>query len=349
MVHTGKNMLMDMDLPDEPSPDAPRASLARPAVPKKSRAAASSSKPLGFPRRSREKRSETAAVEMKTGADLHAAVLALGTRVFLELFSGSARVTQSLNDLGIAAFGLDILQGYDLLREDVMATVLDLIRKGVIIGVWLAVPCRGWGRARRGTPWKQRQEKGTKKGFPAAIRSSKSPWGLPADEICPADALVLLSSNALVRAALCIFQLCKEVGVPAAVENPTSSYLWWLPEIRELFEMSDGLEQEDLAIRVVLDFCAFGTPWQKSTALLFQGWSGVKALAKRCHPTRSPQKGAPSLCPYAVAPHQHLSGINKEAGTWWTTVAEPYPWPMARHIASVFEQTRALRTPVQRD
>lgn len=287
--------------------------------------------------RSRPRKSKAAPpVEMKTGEELRAAIMAvaMGAAVFLEIFSGSARLSSCMTSVGIAAIGVDILQGYDLLRADIEAVIGELIKGGFIAGIWLATPCQGLGRARRGTPWKKRLAKGTQKGFPAAIRGRGHEWGLPVEELCPRDRQTLAQSNALIRFSLRIIEAAVSAGVPVAMENPAKSYLWTLPEVGAMLEAKG-------CARVTLDFCGYGTPWQKSTTLLFRGWTGVGSLSKRCRAVRC-GKGVPCLCGFSFKPHQHLSGICREEKTWWTSVAEPYPWPLAQAIADVFRAMRGL-------
>ena len=271
------------------------------------------------------------AVPAKSGGDLRAAVLALGTAVFLEVFSGSARLTSAMLAAGVAAFGVDILEGYDVVDPDVRGAVLDLIREGVLVGLWLGTPCQGLGRARRGRSWLDRQARGGRKsGWPAAIRGPNNVWGLPRDELSPKDAVALETSNRLVHASLEIFQACRDASVPVAMENPKASYLWLLPEAEALWKDVDG------AARVSFDFCAYGTPWKKSTTLLFHGWQGVHVLERRCHARRT-AKGRPSLCQYTMCEHKHLTGIDRESKKWRTSVAQPYPVPLCEAVVRVFQ------------
>ena len=97
--------------------------------------------------------------------------------------------------------------------------------------------------------------------------------------------------------------VCRDFGIPVAMENPARSFLWVLPEVEELLEQS-GVS------RVVFDFSAFGAPWRKSTTLLFSDWEGVGCLARGCHARRC-KDGSLSLCQYTLAPHQVLIGVDK--------------------------------------
>ena len=269
---------------------------------------------------------------MKTGQQLRAAVgaaCASGGPVFLEIFSGSGRLTKAMSDRGIPSMGIDINDGYDMLHADVLGEVLALIRQGRALGVWLATPCGGLGRARRGKPWAARVEAGIFTGFPAAIRSDKHVWGLPDHELSPKDRVALANSNAGVHVSLKIIEACRAAGVPVAMENPARSFLWIMPEVLSL------MEQED-SYHMVCDLCAYGTPWKKATALLFHGWAGVSKLSKTCHAVKI-GKGHRPLCGFSAVPHVTLSGIDKQKRSWKTTLAEPYPWPLVEEISGVFK------------
>ena len=286
----------------------------------------------GGARRRKTRVRQAAAAPARTGADLRAAVLELGVRVFLEIFSGSKNLTNKMLAVGIPAFGVDILDGFDMLDEDVSNTVFDLLREGLIVGLWLGTPCHGLGRARRGRPWLSRLARGKKSGWPAAIRGPNNVWGLPLDELSPLDAKTLQTSNSLARVSIALFRVCVECGVPVAMENPFRSYLWLMPEVEALWK---DVEE---AILVPLDFCAYGTPWKKTTRILFHGWIGVGDVVRRCRARRT-GKGQPTMCQYSMCAHQHLSGINRETKKWWTSVAEPYPEKLVERIAAIFQNT----------
>lgn len=328
---SGGESAMDIDWPKESDPvtKSERKCKRRHAITTQANRAAHDAD--GSCREARRPRKPV--VEVKTGADLRTAVLAFMvtasvTQVFLELFSGSARMTSSFIAGGIASFAVDILQGYDLCRDDLRDTVIAMIGEGILLGVWLATPCHGLGRARRGRPWKQRLARGITKGWPAPIRGPAHVWGLPDEELCPKDRAILAQSNALVRVSLRIFEACCHAGVPVGMENPARSYLWSLPEVQAVMDLEGST-------RVTLDFCGYGESWQKATTMLFNGWTGVESLSRRCHPVRC-GKGVPCLCSFRGIPHVILSGICREKKTWWTSIAEPYPWPLTEAIAQVF-------------
>ena len=272
-------------------------------------------------------------VEQKTAEQLRARVEAEikkpGERVFLEIFAGSARLSSELRNKEIRAIPLDIHEGFDLLREDINRMIMLLITKDLICGVWMALPCHGLGRARRGKPWKSRPV--PSRGWPSPIRSSALPWGLPEEDLSPADRRVLAASNALVRVAIQIWTICREHRVPVAIENPFNSFFWLIPEV-------EGLVMQPGCAFAVLDFCAYGADWKKATKILFLHWVGVNRLVKRCRHIRQ-GKYLPCLCGFTLQPHRILSGKNPDTKTWWTNTAEPYPWKLAEALADLAVRT----------
>ena len=108
--------------------------------------------------------------------------------------------------------------------------------------------------------------------------SSEHPWGLP--DISVGQCEELKKHNLLVRFVLKVIRTCIKHRVLWALENPRSSILWELPEIKSF------VDKRDVSFTDV-DFCRFGTRWRKSTRIL----SSVVSLAQlscRC--------GGKSLC-----------------------------------------------------
>ena len=97
-------------------------------------------------------------------------------------------------------------------------------------------------------------------------------------------------------------------GVPAWIENPHTSYLWRVPEWREIVETFP-------ASFVVVDFCQLGTPWRKRTRLYMADLGPQRVLCKGGHT------------------HQKLEGHSRFHGKQWTKVAEHYPRILNSFIA----------------
>ena len=101
-------------------------------------------------------------------------------KLFLELFSGSGKVSRYFKRAGFASIAFDINNGYhfDLTNPTVVSVILGWISSGCILGVCLETQCSSWSRARRGPPssnW-------------CAIRSNTYIYGIsglrPCDLLC---------------------------------------------------------------------------------------------------------------------------------------------------------------------
>ena len=66
--------------------------------------------------------------------------------------------------------------------------------------------------------------------------------------------------NRALDATIRLTAVCNHFGVPFALENPTSSYMWKDPLL------SQALER---ATKVLLHQCAFGAAWRKATTIAF--------------------------------------------------------------------------------
>ena len=282
---------------------------------------------------------------MKTGADLTEALRALafaaGTLIplFLELFCGSKNLTQGmLVHARVPSFGVDILDGYDLCEQSVQAAVSSAIAAGWIISVWMGLPCNSWSRARRGRSWKERSKGRRRGGYPAALRDLTHLWGLPRDSLSPGDRRTLQMHNTLVTFALEIIDQCTQLQVPVAVENPSGSMLWLLPELQN--RIVDSLQH---VRSVTTDYCCWGTPWRKRTTMTFWFWPpAVARIARVCRASRG-AKGQPALCSTSRKPHVHLSGLDPKTKTFRTKQADPYPPKMVEALVAASGLAKAQR------
>ena len=268
---------------------------------------------------------------MKTGADfteaLRAVAFATGTLMplFLELFCGSKHLMQGMQ-MRVPSFGVDILDGYDLCEPSVQTAVSSAIAAGWIISVWMGLPCNSWSKARRGRPWKQGRRRG---GYPVALRDLKNLWGLPRDSLSPADQRTLQMHNTLVIFAFKVIDLCIQLQVPVAMENPSASMLWSLPELQS--RIHDSLQH---VRSVTTDYCCWGTPWRKRTTMTFWFWpAAVASIGRVCRASRG-AKGQPSICSTSRKPHVHLSGVDPKTKTFCTKQADPYPRKMVEALVA---------------
>ena len=74
---------------------------------------------------------------------------------------------------------------------------------------------------------------------------------------------------------------------------------------------------------LVVDFCAFGTPYQKKTRLLmFKCASPPPAKSVRC---KYVKKDGKKVCCHSGKPHVQLSGVGNKAEGFRTRQATAYP------------------------
>ena len=81
----------------------------------------------------------------------------------------------------------------------------------------------------------------------------------------------------------------------------------------------------------LIEYCAFGTPWRKSTRLV-----GFLIDLAFCRQRRCTGRA----CRFTGEKHLVLSGTN-EAGIFRTKVAEPYPAGLCRLLALAFSNEHA--------
>ena len=74
----------------------------------------------------------------------------LTTRVFLELYSGSARLGRAVANLGYPVLLWDLALGaeYDLLLSENRNLIRGWLLAGLLLGVHQGIPCNSWSRAR---------------------------------------------------------------------------------------------------------------------------------------------------------------------------------------------------------
>ena len=239
--------------------------------------------------------------------------------VFLELFAGSGRLSARLRKQGYAAMPLDVLYGdhHDVLRRAAENIIIGWLRSKVVQGVWLGTPCSSWSRARRGPPgsgW-------------CTIRDSSNLMGLP--NLTDRDKARISLGNRTLAFSCRIISACIALGTPVAMENPATSMLWLVPRLQKLAAHA-------VAVRYCFDFCQYGAPWRKRTVVM--AWHCVPAdLNRRC-------SGHKGLCSRAKRHHIILQGAGP-GGRLWTSIAEPYPAPVARAAANMLiASSEALRS-----
>lgn len=225
------------------------------------------------------------------------------------VFAGSGRLTSTLKELGINAHALDILTDPldDVLSPKVKFKIFDLVKRGIILFVWIGMPCTTFSVARR--------HDGV---GPPPLRSDAQPMGL--DFLRPHDKKKLKEGNALLLFTYDLALCCMRYGVPWAIENPASSRCWLTPVFKKLAKHGTFVH---------LDFCQFHEPWKKPTSILYHGID-FSSVGQRCTGGK--------LCSRTGKNHLILKGISP-SGEFWTLIAQPYPWILVRKLGQlIFEQ-----------
>ena len=144
-------------------------------------------------------------------------------KVFLEVFSGSGRLSEACGREGFTCLLWDITLGenYDLRRQEKQELILGWLRAGFLIGVHMGTPCSSFSRAR------------DRPGGPPQLRSDAEPLGLRGllrecdKEKVRVGNLLMWFSARLARAAVAMRVLW-------TLENPARSRLWITPAMRRL-------------------------------------------------------------------------------------------------------------------
>ena len=155
-------------------------------------------------------------------------------RYFLELFSGTARLTQAAHGLGVRVLpDFEVGKGkvFNLLRPATQKWVLSQIRSGRLWCVHIGAPCTVWSRARHNI----------KNLFKAR---KKEAVGV---------ALALFTVE--------VIRECLASQVHFSLENPQTSRLWEFGPVRDLF-------RDKRICFFTFHMCGWGMPFKKPTSIL---------------------------------------------------------------------------------
>lgn len=233
-------------------------------------------------------------------------ISSLPERFCLEIFSGTARITDRLNFHNIPAFPIDIclFPSHNVLHVDVEHTIVHWIQQRRIAFIWLGMPCTSFSQARK---W---DDVG-----PGPLRDYDNLFGFP--WLSAGDRFKVEQGNQLLRFSIRILELCQQYSIPYALENPATSYIWYMPPMLKFRRKYDpGL--------VIFDFCQYGEDWKKPTAVVGNFWD-LHTLNKRC-------TGTFKCCSATHRPHVPLAGLST-CGIFRTLLAQPYPWKLAALVA----------------
>ena len=215
--------------------------------------------------------------------------------LFLEVFAGSAVLSQACKDAGVdTSEPWDILihKRFDLTHPPNVKKLIRLISSNTIGFLWIAPPCESYSSAR------QFDGRG-----PRPVRCAKDPT-VPAPWCSDLEKQEVLHYNYLTDLTAYLVRLAHQNHVHFAIENPRRSMLWSVPSIRDSLADSGGFY-------VIVDFCMYGTPWQKSTAIA-TSLPALASLEKRCR--------CRNVCSRSGTPHIPLIG-KAEDGRWLTSHA----------------------------
>ena len=166
--------------------------------------------------------------------------------LFLEVFSGSARLSKSVKEAGFQSLPIDKSSSratqiftalYDLADPDQLEALLQLMHaeRHRIVAVHVAPAC--------GTASKAREKKRTtwaKQGFkiPKPLRSAAQPLGV--DNLEGLDKVRTESANLVYAATARIISACIEFDILCSLENPENSLFWFFPDIVDVFRKFPG-------------------------------------------------------------------------------------------------------------
>ena len=173
---------------------------------------------------------------------------------FIEVFAGAARVTQCLANLGVSCgppLDLSFSAEYNLKSIHILEWLFHLIEEGSLEGLMIEPPCTTFSIMRR-----------------PALRDSSHPFGFYPREEKTQD------GNILAQRGLQLMWKAGVHGASAIFERPFTAKTKRLPSYKAVAALSNATE-------IRCDSCQFGSPHQKSVALL-----GINAnmapLERRC-------------------------------------------------------------------
>ena len=140
-------------------------------------------------------------------------------------------------------------------------------------------------------------------------------------DVSPQDREKINLGNRLLATSARIARLCMTLCISFVIENPFSSRIWLTKHFSDLRKAGAEFGRTD--------FCAFNTPWRKSTGFLFWQFPKLADIFAVC----LSQHGR---CGFSNRKHIILCGKDA-AGMWMTRRAQPYPQRMCQQIA---EQVR---------
>ena len=235
--------------------------------------------------------------------------------MFLEVFSGSGRLSRAMSRRGYRVLAWDIRHGaeYDLRDPAKRRLIRGWILAGLILGVHLGTPCGSWSRARDIQPG------------PPRLRSDTHVLGLP--DLSASSQSAVEFGNQMMRFSVSLLLVAKRMQVPCSMENPSTSRIWLAPAVASLIRSRAWSF-------VNTDFCQWGAPWRKRTSFLAARLD-LSPIVKLCKRTQG-------CCSRSGRPHQVLEGRAPD-GRFWTAIAEAYPSTLCSRLALLFDDAIVCR------
>ena len=183
-----------------------------------------------------------------------------------ELFAGSCKLSKCLKAHGFSALGVDHKKCknrvgpcivLDLSHESSACFIEKKIDEGTVYFIPMAPPCGTASRARDKPIPRWLRQQGVPS--PPPLRSAEYPSGLPG--LKGTDLTRVELANACYATAARIFTYGHSRGVIVFIENPTNSYMWMVPCIAALFNLSG-------VYFTTFQVCMHGGERDKKTSLL---------------------------------------------------------------------------------
>ena len=217
----------------------------------------------------------------------------------LDLFSGSRSAAKALaqeTKCWVLTFDVKHSLQEDLLDGRLQGKLCRLIRLKCFLSLSGGPVCASFSRAVR-----------------PAVRDRDHPEGLV--NISAAMQVKVGVGNAMSRWVASVVRLADKCGLVWWIENPAGSFLWQMPEWKQILA--------ELACSFfTTDYCRWGTPYRKRTRFLTSGVAAGERLLCICE-----------------SEHVRLSGYSKYHRCSWTQVAEPYPASLSRFLAKMVLQS----------
>eukprot|EP00913_Durusdinium_trenchii_P008689 g8162.t1 len=231
---------------------------------------------------------------------------------FLEVFSGTARLSTYVASLGIPVLPpVDIElsemvpQAVDVLDLEIWDRIMQLAHVGAIFFVHLGTPCNSFSSARK------------LDGGPPPLRSPQCPMGLP--DLSEANQGILFLGNMFACRSVELAMAVFSTGGDFSIENPLLSLLWATPLLVELARLARCFD-------VDFDQCVYGAPSVKPTRLRVTAQI-FEVLSVSCPGNHA---------------HVQLRGqiwdAKKERFVFRTKLAQEYPYALCASMALLVHQ-----------